>query len=74
MTTVIAGVYKQSGLPDEIIPVKVAADGTLAGGGGGGGSGTSDTTEATQLQVLAKVTSIDTKVATAAKQDVAACK
>jgi len=56
MTTVIAGVYKQSGLPDEIIPVKVAADGTLAGGGGGGGSGTSDTTtEATQLQGLYRV-------------------
>ena len=45
MTTVIAGVYKQSGLPDEIIPVKVAADGTLAGGGEGGGSGTSDISE-----------------------------
>jgi len=34
MTTVIAGAYKQSGLPDQVIPVKVAADGTLAGGSG----------------------------------------
>ena len=62
MTTVVAGVYRQAGQPDEIIPIKVLSDGTLSGvGGGGGGGGTSNTTEATQLQVLAKVTSIDNK-------------
>ena len=62
MTTVVAGVYRQAGQPDEVIPIKVLSDGTLSGaGGGGGGGGTSDTTEATQLQVLAKVTSIDNK-------------
>lgn len=63
MTTVIAGVYKQSGLPDEIVPVKVAADGTLVSSGGGGcGGGTSDTTEATQLLVKNAVQNIDADV------------
>lgn len=62
MTTVIAGVYKQAGLPDEIVPVKVASDGTLVGGSGGGGGGTSDTTEATQLQVKTAVQNIDTDI------------
>jgi hypothetical protein len=49
----------------KMVALKVAADGTLVtSGGGGGGGGSSDTTEATQLNVLAEVTSIDAKTPT----------
>lgn len=63
MTTVIAGIYKQDGIDDVVVPVRVASDGTLlgsgGGGGGGGGGGTSDTTEATQLLVKTAVQNLD---------------
>lgn len=60
MTTVIAGVYKQAGIDDVVVPVRVASDGTLLGSGGGeGGGGTSDTTEATQLLVKTAVQNLD---------------
>ena len=36
--TVLEGVYKQSGLPDQLIPLAVGADGTLATSGSSGGS------------------------------------
>lgn len=68
MTTVIAGIYKQAGIDDVVVPVQVAADGTLlgSGGGGGGGGGTSDTTEATQLLVKTAVQNLDTDFGAAA--------
>lgn len=67
MTTVIAGVYKQAGVDDVVVPVRVASDGTLLGsGGGGGGGGTSDTTEATQLLVKTAVQNLDTDFGAAA--------
>lgn len=55
----------KQGTTGEEVPVLVDSSGRLvvtgvSGGPSGGGS--SDTTEATQLQVLSKVTSIDTKV------------
>lgn len=68
MTTVIAGIYKQAGIDDVVVPVRVASDGTLlgSGGGGGGGGGTSDTTEATQLLVKTAVQNLDIDIGTPA--------
>lgn len=52
--TVLEGVYKQSGQADQLIPVKVTSDGTLATSGSGGNSGgglTNDELRATSVAV-----------------------
>ncbi len=67
MSTLIQGVYKQSGQADQVIDLQVDSAGRLVISGtisGGSGGGSSDTTEATQLLVKTATQNTDTAVQT----------